>query len=277
MKEKQDITIPLLSFPLALLTGVVSFAGIFIPGTYAQETASYAAQGIGQDMVNLFVVVPVLMISALLAFRGNKAGLFLWSGSLFYLAYSYTIYTFALHYNIFFIAYCFILGLSFYSLLYFIITSLQKPIAEWFTRKTPDTSAAVFMFIIAGLFYFLWLSEIIPSMVNNTIPPSVIESGLLINPVHALDLSICLPALLLTGISLLLRKKIGLLAAPLMLIFCILMAMAILAMVVAMKLKGLDVDSILAVIFGIVTVFSIFLLVQFLRKLKKTTHNRQEK
>ena len=128
MKEKRDITILLLSIPLAIATAFVSYIGIFVDNTYVKETASYAAQGIGQDIINLFIVVPVIIISALLAYRKNKAGLFIWSGSLFYLAYSYTIYSFALHYNNLFLAYCFILGLSFYSLLQDLINFMKENI-----------------------------------------------------------------------------------------------------------------------------------------------------
>ena len=49
-------------------------------------------------------------------------------------------------------------------------------------------------------------------MINQKTPQSVIDSGLLINPVHVLDLAICLPAFVITGIALLKKKNLGLLA-----------------------------------------------------------------
>jgi len=268
MEKRNDINILLLSVPLAILTALVSYAGIFIESTYAKETAIYAAQGIGQDFVNLFIVIPILIITAIFGYRKSKLGLLVWSGTIFYLAYSYTIYSFGLHFNHLFIAYCTILGLSFYSLVYFLIHSLKDNVSEWFYINGSTTSTGIFLIVIAGLFYFIWFSEIIPSLMNNTTPKSIIESGLLINPVHVLDIAICLPALILTGIALIKRKNVGFLMASTMLIFCIFMSVAIAAMVFVMKSRGMEADLNLTVIFGIITVISTVFLVQYLRKLK---------
>ena len=268
LKKKHDTIILLLSVPLAILTAIASYAGIFVESTYARETTLYASQGIGQDIVNLFIVVPILLISSFYASRKSKPGLLVWSGAIFYLAYSYTIYSFGLHFNQLFILYCAILGLSFYSFVYFILSAHKVNTAELFSDKISTRSTGVFLIVIAVLFYFIWLSELIPSINQNVTPKSVIESGLLINPVHVLDLAICLPALLLTGIALIKKRSIGFLLAPAMLIFCIFMAIAIAAMVLVMKSKGLDTDFVLFMIFGIITVISIFILVRYVRTLK---------
>jgi hypothetical protein len=271
MKKKNDPIILLLSVPLAILTAVVSYAGIFIENTYTRENALYAAQGIGQDIVNLFFVVPILFVTAYFAWRKSKLGLLIWSGIIFYLSYSYTIYSFGLHFNNLFIAYCLILGLSFYSLVYYLITSLKENVSEWFTKETSTKSTGIFLIVIAVLFYSLWLSEIIPAILKNMTPKSIIESGLLINPVHVLDIAICLPALMITGIALIQRKSIGFLLAPTMMIFCIFMAIAIAAMVFVMKAKGLEANLSLTIVFGLITLTSSILLVQYLKKLKYHT------
>ncbi|MDR3652293.1 MAG: hypothetical protein P4L34_04900 [Paludibacter sp.] len=268
MKKKNDPIILFLSVPMAILTAIVSFAGIFIENTYARENALYAAQGIGQDIVNLFIVVPVLLVAALFAWRKNKLGLLIWSGIVFYLAYSYTIYSFGLHFNNLFIAYCSILGLSFYSLVYYLITSLKETVSEWFAKETSTKSTGIFLIIIAVLFYFIWLSEIIPATLANTTPKSITESGLLVNPVHVLDIAICLPALFITGIALIKKKNIGFLLAPTMMIFCIFMAIAIAAMVLVMKAKGLEANIGLTIVFGLITLISSIFLLQYLRKLR---------
>jgi len=268
LNKKHDVNILLLSVPLAILTAIASYAGIFIESTYARETTLYTSQGIGQDIVNLFIVVPILLVASFFASRKSKLGLLVWSGAIFYLAYSYTIYSFGLHFNQLFILYCAILGLSFYSFVYFILSAHKVNAAELFSDKISTLSTGVFLIVIAVLFYFIWLSELIPSINQNETPKSVIESGLLINPVHVLDLAICLPALLITGIALIQKRSIGFLLAPAMLIFCILMAIAIAAMVLVMMSKGLDSDLVLFTIFGIITVISIFFLIRYVRTLK---------
>ena len=258
----------LLSVPLAILTAIVSYAGVFVESTYARENSLYAAQGIGQDIVNLFIVVPILLLAAFFAWRKSKLGLLIWSGAVFYLAYSYTIYSFGLHFNNLFIAYCLILGLSFYSLVYFLISSLSENVSQWFASDVSTKPTGIFLVVIAVLFYFIWLSEIIPAILINATPKSIIESGLLINPVHVLDIAICLPALIVTGIALIKKKNIGFLLAPTMLLFCIFMAVAIAAMLITMKAKGLDTNLVLAAIFGFITLLSSFFLARYLWKLK---------
>jgi len=268
MQKKNDPIILLLSVPLTILTAIVSYSGIFIESTYARENMLYAAQGIGQDIVNLFIVVPILLIAAIFAWRKSKLGFLIWSGAIFYLAYSYTIYSFGLHFNNLFIAYCLILGLSFYSLIYFVIISLNENVSEWFTKGFSTKSTGIFLIVIATLFYFIWLSEIIPAILINATPKSIIESGLLINPVHVLDIAICLPALIITGMALIKKKSIGFLLAPTMMIFCIFMSIAIEAMVFVMKTKGFDANISLVIVFGLITLISSIFLSQYLRKLK---------
>lgn len=268
MEKKKDILILMLSLPLAILTAIVSYAGVFIESTYTRENTLYAAQGIGQDFVNLLIVVPILLISAFFACRKSKLGLLIWSGTIFYLAYSYSIYSFGLHFNNFFLMYCSILGLSFYSLIYFVISSLKEDVSDWFATIISTKWTGIFLIVIAALFYFIWLSEIIPAIHINATPKSITESGLLINPVHVLDIAICLPALIITGIALIKKKKIGLLLAPTMMIFCIFMAIAIAAMVFVMKAKELEANLSLTIIFGLLSFVSSIFLLLYLRKLK---------
>lgn len=268
MVKKNDVNILLLTMPLAILAAFVSYAGIFIESTYSKETSLYAAQGTGQDIVNLFLVVPVLMLSSFFAWRKSKLGLLIWSGAIFYLAYSYTIYCFGLHFNHFFIAYCVILGLSFYSLVYFLFTSIKENVSGWYVKEFSGKSTGIFLIVVSVLFYFIWLSEIVPSILYNTIPKSITESGLLINPVHVLDIAICLPALIITGLALIKKRNLGFLLAPTMLVFCIFMSIAIAAMVFVMKSRGMEADLNLTVIFGMITIVSTLFLTQYLKKLR---------
>ena len=71
-EKKHDGTILYLTVPLSILTALVSYAGIFTASTYSTETIGYAAQGIGQDIVNLFLVVPILLITGFFAWRKSK-------------------------------------------------------------------------------------------------------------------------------------------------------------------------------------------------------------
>jgi hypothetical protein len=119
----------------------------------------------------------------------------------------------------------------------------------------------IYFLAISILFYFLWLSEVIPSALQNTTPKSLAEVGLPTNPVHVIDLSVILPAIFITGILLLGKNVIGILFAPVMLSFFILMDITIGALVVVMKTKGLETDLSVTTIMSVLAVLSAGLLV----------------
>src|SRR5688500_16350163 len=106
-----------LSLLLATLVAAAAAAGILLQGTYAKESASWAAQGVGHDIVTLTLVVPLLVVSAIEASRGSKRALLVWAGVLVYLGYSYTLYAFFIHFNALFLVYTAALSLSFYLLI----------------------------------------------------------------------------------------------------------------------------------------------------------------
>ena len=107
-------TLRILTILLAISLAVVSIAGAFFSGTYERDAVSMAAQGVGQDMVDLFLGVPLLLISFFYASRGNRIGSLIYGGILFYIMYSFIIYCFGVHFNQLFLLYCITLGLSLY-------------------------------------------------------------------------------------------------------------------------------------------------------------------
>jgi hypothetical protein len=101
---------------LAALLALATLGGILLRSTYARETSTWAAQGTGQDWVNLLVVVPWMSLSGRRAARGSRRALLLLGGGLIYLVYGFLAYAFAVHFNVLFLLYCAVLGLSFFSL-----------------------------------------------------------------------------------------------------------------------------------------------------------------
>jgi hypothetical protein len=76
---------------VAVLLAATSVGGILLPSTYARETASWRAQGIGQDWFDLLVVVPVLVTGAIRLRRGSRAARIVVGGALIYSAYSFVL------------------------------------------------------------------------------------------------------------------------------------------------------------------------------------------
>jgi len=257
-----------LSLPLAALIIIASISGLSTEGFYSTETLNWQAQSLGQDAIDLFVITPALIITAIFITRKNKTAFFVWSGINIYLIYTFVIYCFDLHFNSLFIVYCLILGLSFYSVLYFLFSQIHKQVEKEIFNKTVVKIIAVYLLIISVLFYFLWLSEIIPAIIHHQTPKSLVETGLLTNPIQVIDLSVILPGLFLIFIFLMQKRPVGLLLLPGALVFCILMDITIGWLIIAMKIKGLEVDYLIAVIMGILAVLNIVLLIWYFRKMK---------
>ena len=246
---------------------VVSYAGLFIPDTYVKETANWQAQALGQDFFDLFLITPLLLITGYLAYKKNRSAFLLWSGLLVYLIYTFVLFAFAVHFNYLFILYCMTLGLAFYAFLYFLFSEIKEPIVTRFIDKVPVKTVGIYLIILAGLFFLLWLSDIIPANLSNTIPTSIAENGLITNPVHALDLSVVLPGMVFVAILLLKRKPLGLLLSPTVLTFTILMDITIGLLVIVMKMKGIEADLSVAFIMGLLSLFTLGLLICFLRSI----------
>ena len=224
-----------LSFPLAVVVVIAAWGGLFWPSVYARETAIWAAEGKGGDAVNLLVIVPVLLFSAVLALRRSPSAQLVWMGTLIFLAYNFLIYCMAVHFNSLFLVYCTVLGLSFYALAGSITSLRVSEIASHYGSPISARIMAPGLLLIALVFAAKWLREIIPALYSGHIPSSVTDAGLLTSPVHVLDLSLVLPGFVIAGIALARRRPVGIVLAPVLMVFAILMLIAIAGMILAVK------------------------------------------
>jgi len=254
---------------LAFLT-IASFFGAFVDITYARETASMAAQGIGQDLVDLFLVVPAIIITLILMKKGSRAATLIFGGLVFYVLYSFIIYSLGVHFNLMFLVYCFTLGTSAYIFIIYFYSLSRENLKDWYEMRTPDRGLAYLFIIIAAMFYALWLKDVVPAILNNTIPGSVSDYNLLVNPVHVIDIAFALPGLIITAVLLLRGHKLGYLLAPIALVFMIVLTIALAAMVIISRLKGISEDMSIAIIFLVLSGISIVFLVTFLKAMGKT-------
>jgi len=258
-----------LSFVVAILVALTSYYGISTPGFYSSESLNWQAQSVGQDMVDLFLIVPVLVGSAILSYRNYQRAMLVWTGTMLYLVYTYVIFCFDVHFNSLFPVYCVILGLTFYLLIWFIYHQSKNMTAE-FSSKTPVKTTGIYFLFVSSVFYFLWLSEIMPSALSGTTPAILVETGLITNPVHVLDLAIILPGIFITGLWVLKKKQAGLLLAPAVLTFFVLMDITIAALMVIMKTKGLESNEYLVIVMISLAIFSIILLARIFQTTKYT-------
>ena len=62
-------------------------------------------------------------------------------------------------------------------------------------------AAGLTLLVTGLLFATLWLREIVPGAVHGVPPRSLVDAGLVANPIHVIDLAMVLPAFIGTGIG----------------------------------------------------------------------------
>ena len=102
----------------ALTAGVGSLVGLArIDRIYGGETESFIAQAVAQDLVNLVVVAPLLLITSLLARRGSPRAYLVWLGALAFTIYNYVIYTVSISFGPLFLVWVAALGFALFALI----------------------------------------------------------------------------------------------------------------------------------------------------------------
>ena len=97
---KQDIKLSYInSFIIATLMTVSSVLGLLLRDQmYPSEELVLAF--LPNDIVNLVIGLPILLVSMWLTSRGKLLSLLFWPGALFYVVYNYLIYVFAMPLNV---------------------------------------------------------------------------------------------------------------------------------------------------------------------------------
>lgn len=254
---------------ISILVVLASLAGLLFSGTYQFETENWRMQAQGQDIGNLFAVVILLGGAYGMSQKSFKSSL-VWIGTLFYLLYAYLIYAVALHFGSFFLFYVAILGVVTYSLIFWFITNTIQKSTAVYPKARVLTFSAYVLIATGVLFALLWLSEIIPSLMSGVVPKSLSEAGLIINPVHVIDLSTVLPGMIVTGILALKARPTGLYFVVPWLVFAILMGTSVVAATVIIAIGG-DMNAIapMIIISGLVLV-ALAALYYFAKNIKST-------
>jgi hypothetical protein len=257
-----------LSLGAACCMAVASALGAFSDAAYSRETESWAAQGIGQDLVNLLVAVPVLLISGIATWRGSRIARPVWLGTLLYTAYSYVLYAFFVHFGPLFLLYVATLGLSVFAL----IGGGSAVGAE--RRPEPDAGRwrgwiAAYLLFVGGGFSLLWLSDVVPALLAGSEPESVAEVGFPVNPIHVLDLGLVLPATIAAGIRVLRRRPHAFAHAQVMAVFSALMGIAIIGMMLVMRGRGLSAEPVVMIGIGVVVALSVAAAIVMVAKLSR--------
>jgi hypothetical protein len=198
-----------LSIFIAILAAIASAEGLFLSGLYRDNLLVISAWK-GNDLVTLFIMVPILVTALFLSARGSQRALLVWMGALDYMLYNYAFYLFAGAFNWFFLVYTASLGLSIFALIFGLVSLDASTFAQRFRSKTPVKWIAGYMLLSALGLSIVYLAQSIGFIFTRQLPAVVTRTNHPTSIVFALDLTLLIPVMILGAIWLLQRKPWGL-------------------------------------------------------------------
>jgi hypothetical protein len=148
----------LASLLILLLTAVASVAALLFPDrVYPTAEARHAF--LANDVVNLFIGLPILLISLWLSRREKLVGLLFWPGALFYGLYNYLVYLFGVPLTVLYPLYLLIVTLSIYTIIGLVAGIDAKAVKERLDGHVPHRLAGAILIGFGAAFALrvIWL------------------------------------------------------------------------------------------------------------------------
>jgi len=240
---------------------------IYGKGLYKDMSAEVAPQGIAQDCVTLFIAIPLLIFSFFNAGKESLKSKYLLAGTLGYFLVTYLFYTVMGMYNVMFLPYIILMGASFYSFILIILSFDTNGLQNSFNPSAPVKTTGGFLIFSSIVIGLLWLSIIVPPLLNGTIIPLQAEHYTTLI-VQGLDLGILLPGAFISGVLLIKRKRFGYLFAPVYFVFLSLLMTALSAKIIAMKMLGYNVIPAIFIIpaFNVITIICCIIILRSVKR-----------
>jgi hypothetical protein len=180
--------------------------GLLADHPYRAVAPELAVASRGQDVLTL-AAVPVLVWAGHRSRAGSLRGHLLWLGMLGYVAYAYATYLIGVPHNDAFLLYAAAVGLSTAALLDGLLrvdVAAAAPAFAGLGRR----GVGWFLVATGAAFALLWLADIVPAIPGDGLPRSLGAYDMT-SPIHVLDLTFVLPAVVATGVLLLRRHPAG--------------------------------------------------------------------
>ena len=259
----------LLSVVAAALAVAGNIIGLLsVDGIYGDAYPALTVQAVAQDLVNLVVVAPLIVISAIAVHRGSMVAYPIWIGALTFTVYNYVIYSFAIHFGPLFLLWVAVLGLATYALIGGLLAMNPGSIMARGAGVGLRRTAGWFLIAVGVAFALLWLTDIARALRDDEIPAAAADLGLPTNPVHVLDLALFLPAAIVVGVFLLRSAPAGFVLGPALLLFLALTGLPIMVTPFVAWARGDDTTWALLIPIGAITAASTWLSIRLAQALR---------
>lgn len=236
-------------------------------GLYRNDSVSSVAQAKAQDMLTLFIAVPLLLAGVYTTWKKSLRGQLLLTGMLGYFLYTYASAAFGFTYNPFFLIYVALFSLSLFAFIFAMRAIDVDAVNARITTGFPRTGLAV-LNIIAGLFLLMaWAGgRVIGSMLAGTVPAGLDNYSTLF--IQVLDLGVVMPASFLTAGLLLKRDRWGVPLATVFVIKTATLGAAVSLMAFNMLRSGMPISLPELLIFPLITLGVIYYAVRLFAGLR---------
>lgn len=258
------------SLIIALMVVIVSVIGVlYQKSIYPTENLLHSF--VPNDIVNLVIGLPLLLISIWLTWRGKLIGLLCWPGAIFYMLYVYFPYVICVPFNILFLPYLILFSLSIYTLIGIIVSIDGNAVSNYVSDIIP---AKIFGGILVGLSLLIVLRQtglIVNALINKTlIEPQ--ELALWID-----DFSIASPAMFIGGFFLWKKNPLGyVVGAGLFIAYGILSLGLIPFLAIQSHLKNTSIDLLAIVILIVMAVICLIPFLFFVRGANKMSNLKKK-
>lgn len=190
-----------LSWVVLALMAVASAAGLVVDGIYPEETWAVAAFR-GNDLVTLFLVVPVLTVALVASRRRpSSASVLVWLGMLFYGLYNYAYYAFGATFNDLFVLHVAAYSLSAIAMV-LLGTSIDAPAAaRGVAGGARAKVVAVFTTLVGLALLGAWGFMSLRVSVTGELPQDAMPTQA-VHLVYAIDMGILAPMFVIAGVLL---------------------------------------------------------------------------
>lgn len=232
---------------------------LYQKGLYARDSVSAAIQAIAQDAVTLFIGIPLLVVSFVMIKKKKKSGLFLLSGVLGYFLYTYMSYSFLMTFNVFYLIYVLLMVLSFYAFIV-VYEMLRESIdIRRLAAGFPKKMTYRFLWAVGIMILLMWLGRIVPAMISGKAPVGLENYSTLV--IQSLDLGVVVPACFVIGYLLKKSNPKGYILSGVLVMKGEMMAAAVSAMGISMKLHGVEISTVELIVFPCIFIFcSVFVI-----------------
>jgi hypothetical protein len=242
-------------------------------GIYANDTVSMAAQQQGNDLVTLFVGLPLLAISTWQAFRGSLRGRLLLTGTLGFFLYTYMSMSMLTSYNALFLVYVALFTLSLYGFILSMLSFDVRELPDRFSDRLPRRWIAGLLIFVGGFLTIAWLGRIVPPLLSGELPALENTTTLVI---QAMDLGLIAPLVILAAILLLKDNAWGYLLASVALMKGVTMGLAVSMMAINMARRGVPEQLGIMIPFLAITVLNLIMGTLLLKNVETSASSKVE-